>query len=208
MEKSQLKQRRKPKQARSLQKYNAVLDATSRVLARDGYAKTTITELSHEADLPYATIYQYFENKDDIMVAWIERLIDEIYSQLILSHKDVATVNIETIETLVSSALAIVSVNKESMREMFSGMPQMLTSHLLMIMEDKTVELIHELFAEKISELDFPDLSYSLRLLTRMIIGFILQTILHQQETIHTEKDAEEISLLVSLYLREKHIEI
>ena len=63
-------QRRIPKQARALAKYESILDACTRVLTEQGYRKTTVTELSLESDVPIATLYQYFQNKDAILVAW------------------------------------------------------------------------------------------------------------------------------------------
>lgn len=205
MEKKLVKQRRKPKQERALKKYNALLDAVSRILSRQGYAKTSITELSHESDLPYATIYQYFENKDDIMVAWIERLLDQIYYQLLESHSQQKRENIEAeIEVLVNSALTIISLNKGSMKEMFSGMPQILSSRLLKIMEDKTVQLVNELFFQEIEALEHPDLDYSLRFLTKMIIGLLLQSILHDSDSLDIAKESKEISFVVNLYTKEK----
>ena len=75
--------RRIPKQARALTKYHQVLDACSRVLAAQGYAKATMTEIALESDLPYATIYQYFENKQDVFIAWFERMSEGLFVQLV-----------------------------------------------------------------------------------------------------------------------------
>ena len=205
-------QRRKPKQERALKKYNAVLDACTRVLAEQGFQKTTITELSLESDLPISTIYQYFENKDDIFIAWIERIIDQILSQLAVEKQgfDEQQFNSgqlnEYVIMLVHAAFVLINQYKESLSEMFTGISQALTARLLNTMESKTLAMVSKMFAVQIRQIDNPNLDYSLRVLSRMILGFLLQTILNDRHSLQADRDSEEVSLLVVLYLREKGI--
>ena len=213
--KSQLNQRRKPKQARSLAKYNAVLDACSRVLSTHAYANITMTEFCLESGLPYATVYQYFENKDDIMVAWMTRLFDQIEQQLV-SQKKVIEAQTQGKDSdknltqfvfgLVKISITILASQQASVRELLNGMPQVLTSKLLMVAEDKTVMMVNELFAQRIAKSDFPDLEYHLRMLTKMLLGFFLQSLLTSTNALDAKRDGEEIAFLVSVYLKERGI--
>ncbi|MCG8314592.1 MAG: TetR/AcrR family transcriptional regulator [Pseudomonadales bacterium] len=205
-------QRRKPKQERALKKYNAVLDACTRVLAEQGFQKTTITELSLESDLPISTIYQYFENKDDIFIAWIERIIDQILSQLVIEKQHFDELQLDShqlneyVLVLVNAAFVLINQYKESLSEMFSGISQVLTARLLNTMESKTLAMVNHMFAVQIQQLNNPNLDYALRIISRMILGFLLQTILNDRHTLEVERDSKEVSLLVILYLREKGI--
>ena len=205
-------QRRKPKQERALKKYNAVLDACTRVLAEQGFQKTTITELSLESDLSISTIYQYFENKDDIFIAWIERIIDQILSQLVIEKQHFDELQLDShqlneyVLVLVNAAFVLINQYKESLSEMFSGISQVLTARLLNTMESKTLAMVNHMFAVQIQQLNNPNLDYALRIISRMILGFLLQTILNDRHTLEVERDSKEVSLLVILYLREKGI--
>ncbi|RPI90425.1 MAG: TetR/AcrR family transcriptional regulator [Chloroflexi bacterium] len=54
---------------------NFILDTTYQILAKTGYAEMTMDEVSSQAGLSKATLYQYFPSKDDLVVSVIERRI-------------------------------------------------------------------------------------------------------------------------------------
>ena len=195
-----------------MQKYHAVLDACTRVLSEQGFAKATITELSLESDVPISTIYQYFENKDDIFIAWIERIIDQILSQLIVEKESFDRQRIDSeqlsdyVRLLVHSAFLLIATYKVSLAEMFTGISQALTARLLHTMEHKTMDMVYQMFNVQIEKLGRDDLQNSLRIISRMVLGFLLQTILNDREDFESEKDSAEVSLLILLYLQEKGI--
>jgi len=69
--------RRRPKQARSIETYELILSTAQTVLVRDGYAAFTTISIAKEAAINVATIYQYFTDKQAILVAMFERLNEE-----------------------------------------------------------------------------------------------------------------------------------
>ena len=199
-------QRRKPKQARALAKYNAVLDACTRVSAEQGYQKLTITELSLESDLPISTIYQYFESKDDIFIAWVERLIDQTVTQLTYERNQLETDQLDQyVETLIKTTLTLISHYKVNLQELFTSMPHILISRLIDIMENRATLLIYELFGQQIKKIQHPDIDYKLGILSRMICGYLIQTV-HNQKEIDIEKDSRELSFLIIIYFKESGI--
>ena len=54
---------------------NFILDATHQILAEKGYAEMTMDEVSYQAGISKATLYQYFPSKEDLVVSVIERRI-------------------------------------------------------------------------------------------------------------------------------------
>jgi AcrR family transcriptional regulator len=54
---------------------NFILDTTYQILAEKGYAEITMDEVSSQAEISKATLYQYFPSKDDLVVSVIERRI-------------------------------------------------------------------------------------------------------------------------------------
>ena len=71
--KSAQKRRRKPSQARSRQAVEAIIDASAQVLERRGYQGATTNRIAERAGVSVGTLYQYFNNKDEIFNALIER---------------------------------------------------------------------------------------------------------------------------------------
>ena len=215
--KTQENQRRKPKQARALEKYNRVLDACSRLLATMPYSKITMTEFSLESDLAYATLYQYFGSKEDIIVAWMARTFDQINHLVTLEKQSQdALYNVgettstrqsaakieQQIEPLIKTSLRVMSDNHAVMHEIVSAMPEMLTSKLILVVEDRTVDLVEELFSEKIEASPVADTEYYLRMLIRMIVGFIMSSLFSETNRIDVERDGKELAFIVNNYLK------
>ena len=69
----QLKPRKEPRQARSKAMVDTILDAMARVLVERGYAKTNTNLVAEVAGISVGSLYQYFPNKDALIVALRER---------------------------------------------------------------------------------------------------------------------------------------
>lgn len=51
------------------EKYEAIIDAAVRVIAKYGYHNAQVSRIAKEAKVADGTIYLYFENKDDILIS-------------------------------------------------------------------------------------------------------------------------------------------
>ena len=69
--------RRHPKQRRSRETVDAVLDAVAKVLKRDGSGKLTTNHIARVAGVSIGSIYQYFPNKAALFTALFNRHIEE-----------------------------------------------------------------------------------------------------------------------------------
>ena len=201
-EKSANNQRRRPTQARARKKYEAVLDACTQVLTAQGYASATMMELSLESGVAVPTIYQYFENKDAIFLAWINRVIDNVLSQVTLLAGSLENQPLEQyVEVLIKGALIMVDSYSASIQQMQQGVPRMLSSKVIATMEDKTVTMIELLFEISINNAALVDMHFKIQTLVRLITGYFLQTLSNAGRTIDIEKEALELSRVVNLYL-------
>lgn len=65
-----------PRAARRDDKRNRILDAAVVEIARSGYYGTTVARIARRAGVADGTIYLYFENKDAILTAVLDRAMD------------------------------------------------------------------------------------------------------------------------------------
>jgi AcrR family transcriptional regulator len=65
--------RRKPSQARSLQTVGVILDAAAQILERQGEDAVTTNEVAERSGFSIGTLYQYFANRDEILIALADR---------------------------------------------------------------------------------------------------------------------------------------
>ena len=61
---------------------DAILDATDRLLAKNGYKKMTIDDLAEEVGIGKGSVYLHFESKGDIALSHIDRIIERLKDNL------------------------------------------------------------------------------------------------------------------------------
>jgi AcrR family transcriptional regulator len=65
--------RRRATQERSQQTVAAILEAASQVLRSEGYTRTTTNRIAERAGVSVGSVYQYFDGKDGVLEALIQR---------------------------------------------------------------------------------------------------------------------------------------
>ncbi len=86
-EKSSKIQRRSPKQARSRATCDAILEAASQILERDGAGGFNTNSVAERAGVSIGTLYQYYPDKTAILAAAAEREATNAEPRLAGRHK-------------------------------------------------------------------------------------------------------------------------
>jgi TetR/AcrR family fatty acid metabolism transcriptional regulator len=61
---------------------NAILDATDRLLAGNGYKNMTIDDLAAEVGIGKGSVYLHFSSKEEIVLSHIDRIIERLKTRL------------------------------------------------------------------------------------------------------------------------------
>ena len=69
--------RKQPRQARSRDTVDVILKAAARLLATKGYAATTTNHIAEHAGVSVGSLYEYFPNKDALLVALMDAHLRE-----------------------------------------------------------------------------------------------------------------------------------
>jgi AcrR family transcriptional regulator len=85
--------RKTPRQERSRRTVERILDASARIFHEQGYSAATTNDIADEADVSVGSLYQYFPNKDALLVALTSRHIEDTTAGLadLLSGLDAET---------------------------------------------------------------------------------------------------------------------
>ncbi len=70
--------RRKPRQQRSREMVERLIDATARTLAERGLENTTTNHIAETAGVSVGSLYQYFPDKESLIEALLERMIQDV----------------------------------------------------------------------------------------------------------------------------------
>jgi len=94
--------RRVPQQVRSRDRVARVIEATGELVVANGVEKVNTRVIASAADIPVASLYQYFADKDEILLALVERDLAEMDAQV---ATDLAELPLLSFRTLVETTM-------------------------------------------------------------------------------------------------------
>ena len=101
-------QRRVPQQERSRRLVDGLLDAAERIVVERGVEALTTRDIAEGADAPVASLYQYFSDKEDVLLALALRDMAEMDNQV---ANDLGELEVLSISSVVrTTMMAFVSV--------------------------------------------------------------------------------------------------
>lgn len=112
-------------QERSKITVEAILDATARVLVREGYARTSTNRIATIAGVSIGSLYQYFPNKESLVAALVARHNREILTLLENAMQECVSDDLNsTMRELVRAMIAAYRVNPELHRILKEEVPR------------------------------------------------------------------------------------
>ena len=78
-----------PKQQRSIEKRNKILQAGFKLFKQKGYYNTTTAEIAKEAGVSTGIVYRYFTDKKDIFIETMEQFYRQVYDIFIDNIKNI-----------------------------------------------------------------------------------------------------------------------
>lgn len=130
--------RKKPAQERSKATVDAILDATARVLRKEGYDRASTNRIAEAAGVSIGSLYQYFPSKEALTAALIDRHRAEVME---IFHRRMSEVGDrplrDAIETIVRAMVEVHSVDPALHRILSEQVPKV--GRLAALLEDVEV---------------------------------------------------------------------
>ena len=134
--------RKRPKQERSRATVERILAAGQRCLAEHGYEGTSTNRIADAAGISPGSLYQYFPNKDAVVVAVIDRFTDALTAQI---ARDLAArldqPPAQAVRTTIESLLDALDVHPEFVRVAFEQTERLQYGRKLAAFEHRIEEL-------------------------------------------------------------------
>ena len=140
---------------------NEILDVAERLFCAKGYDNTSTNDILAEIGIARGTLYYHFKNKEDILDAMIDRIIDEITkkaeiialngSMPVLERltKTVLAANVDT----KTGDMILEQVHKPQNALMHAKMQEKLLSRLIPLF----VKIIEDGISQKLMQTDYPE---------------------------------------------------
>lgn len=199
-----LKPRKQPRQARSRETVAAILDAAAQVFQRRGYAGGTTDRIAERAGVSVGSLYQYFPNKDAILVALAERHITEGFAlarRLLEQADPVATPLAALLETFVDAVIALHAHEPELHRVLFEEAPLPRAVRQLLADGEETLRADVQALVEAAPEVRVPHSGATAYVLIQTVEGLVHGYILHPPATVSRRRFTTEVVRMLHAYL-------
>jgi AcrR family transcriptional regulator len=205
-----LEPRREPTQGRSRATVAAILEAAARVFAASGYAGATTNHIARRAGVSIGSLYEYFPSKDAILVALVERHVDEAEHELaaaLRAARESRAPLPRLVRRLVEAMVALHARDPGLHRVLFEEAPlpprvRARIARLERAMAQEVAELLHARgFARA-------DAAAAARLGVEVLEALTHRLVVHEAAAgrgrEETAAQVQEIALLLAAYLAEK----
>ena len=161
-------------------------------------------ELSLVSGVAVPTIYQYFENKEDIVLAWFEGIVEQVLVSSLAKAGELDDKTLESqIEPIIANSLQLVASYRPTIRRVFNDLPSMMSSKLVSAMERSTVAFVHSLKTPNVLKQDQALLERRIKMLVRCVLGYLISSIFSEEPTPEPKDEARDLSVMIKAYLKE-----
>ena len=198
--------RKTASQKRSRSTVDALVEATARVLIRDGYDRASTNKIAATAGVSIGSLYQYFPSKEALVSAVIERHAQELSHVVRDTLSKIASQPIEiAVRQLIAAAIDAHRVDPKLHRVLDEEVPRTgRLENVDAIMQNANALLCGYLEAHR-AEIDIADLDLAAFILVTTIEALTHSAVLHRPDMLVGEKAGafvDEATRLVLGYLR------
>jgi AcrR family transcriptional regulator len=200
-----LRPRKRPRQRRSRETVNVILDGAARVFAERGYAGGTTNRIARAAGVSVGSLYEYFPNKDAVLVALAERHLQEMMFE-VESHLVQAGRRSQSLDALlhrfVDAMLAVHERAPELHGLFFSEAPHPPGLHACVLQMEETLAHSVEAILRRSSELTLRDPDTAAHLVVQTVEALTHRFVHHGLHDLGREAFLDEVVALLQGYLR------
>jgi AcrR family transcriptional regulator len=200
----QIKSRKSPTQARSLFTVNQILEAAAQVFTESGYAGTTTNHIAKRAGVSIGSLYQYFPNKDAILVSLVRMHLKEADERLmsLVSMHDLASIDLrDLLRMFLKATLELHTENPRLqtiiLSEVFWSSEAMQELHRI---EDEAAQKVVALI-EAHPQIQVPNSQLAAYFIVHIVKDLAHEFVIHPPEALSEAAFVEEMVRLLEKYL-------
>jgi AcrR family transcriptional regulator len=203
--------RKTPKQRRSGETVEIILEATARILVSDGYDHASTNKIALAAGVSIGSLYQYFPNKEALVATLCERHISEMLAICEGKLAEVATAPLPVAaREIVCALLRAHAVEPKLHKVLIEQVPRVGRLCAINDVGDRMTQVVHAYLASRAREIRPQNLEVAAFVLVRAVEAVAHATVMERPHYLprrgKTEdvdgELADELSELVLRYVR------
>jgi AcrR family transcriptional regulator len=193
--------RRKPRQVRALDTVEVILEATARILQNEGPAALNTNYIAERAGISVGTLYQYFANKEAILVAMARREIATDEAAVIKAVSEAAQASgIDPVRLALRALITAFAKRRVARRVAFEALFGEGLGNELATSVQKVAQLVGERSDRLLPARTRPVTPTNLFIITRAISGIMRAASQEESPLLGTPEFEDELVHLVQAY--------
>jgi AcrR family transcriptional regulator len=199
--------RKKPAQQRSRATVDAIVDATARVLVRDGYDALSTNRVAKEARVSVGSLYQYFPGKEALVAAVMEQYASRMQENIAgrLQNSGTAATAEEVATEMIRAMLVAQQAEPRLHRALVEQVPLIGALRRLHELFTNYERLVAAWLTENLERIEVKDVDMAAFVLVAAVEGLVNRAILDRPELVSSGKIEEHILRLVLAYVVPSH---
>jgi len=198
--------RKTASQKRSRLTVDALVEATARILIKEGYDRASTNKIAAVAGVSIGSLYQYFPSKEALVAAVIERHAEELSQVVREALPKVAARPLEiAVRELVSAGIDAHRVNPKLHRVLAEQVPRTGRLENIEAIERRSFALVRSYLDARRDEIDIADLDVAAFICVTTVEALTHAAVLSRPDILAGEKAGQfvdEVTRLVLRYLR------
>jgi AcrR family transcriptional regulator len=194
--------RKRPRQARSKATVDTILQATTRVLVKQGFDGLTTNAVAAAAGVSIGSLYQYFPNKEALVLALIDRHMEEMNAAILAELTRVANLSVaEAARCVVELTIRVHAIDPDLHRVLTEQVPRIGKLARLREVDEICHRMVAGLLAARRDEIAIRDPDVSAFILVSAIESVVHRAALLYPQRLRDPRLVEETTLMVTRYL-------
>ncbi len=197
-----LSPRKRPRQARAQATVDAILEATAQVLVRDGIERLSTNRIAKRAGVSVGSLYQYFPNKDALLLALLERhdetmmaMLEDCISSLFDAPLE------EAVRTYIKAMIEAHRLDPELHFVLTTQIPRLMGVDGLMDLQQRAEEVVRAFLTMRAGDVAVKNVEAAAFMLVSTVEGVVHLSLLKADE-IDFDALAHELSTMLIRYLK------
>lgn len=196
--------RRRPTQSRSQVTLDIILEAAALVFSEHGYAAGTTNRIAQRAGVSVGSFYQYFPNKDAVLVALVEnrvnagmRSVETLLSDAVGTASDLDAL----LRSFVTAMVTLHAHEPDLHRVLFEEAPHPPEMHECVLQTEEALAHTWLTILQQLPGVGVRDTDTAAHLIVQLTEALTHRFVLHGLHDLSTETFIEEVVTLLKRYL-------
>jgi len=194
-------QRRAPRQDRARATIGDILEATARIIERDGHDALTTNEIARVAGVGVGSLYQYFATKEAVVAALQEQHFEKMGRPFLARLQELETAPLHELVQGVATLMATSELLNSRLSRQLLAVPQHGRAKAVLDLEQRSAEILHRALMRLSPHADAQALRTRVFLVVQTVEALILSVSQYRPRGLTRQRFTQELAQLVIRYL-------